>query len=461
MTSNNAKHWLTRDGHKNRRLLPVAGSAAALEPDPLSYLAIILIISAICPVDSQQYTNHLISKTAHTQYPRTTTSDIATMHGEVLHHLVRRGYEAMSDSESRQTMVAEVSAAQMLPLIITVLVFSFIVASVHYTLGGVVASLAMIEDRQSTVVEARTLAVDGKQDSDAPSDKARLIDEEVMVIKQTPLTSSIRNTLKHLTSIGGFRARWRGLGSALIYDLVRSLTVGFITMFVAAFTGLPVVARVFANIAANVLCARIHMVWTHAVISEPSTLTWSQRLGQTDRNMWRALALPAFVHSIAELATYGLPVAMFLFVGPDVTTGDMDNEHLLARGAMSLLAFVMLNVLILLPATVTRTRVEASFLPEESNTIVPFDRTFNGAVNMLALDTRAARKSLFIEAWRSFDMASRIRLVKFFVKQAAIELFFTVTAFIAVGAQAVALGLTAGGVVDSVGDGVVVSMDGM
>ncbi|KAI5257385.1 hypothetical protein E4T42_01067 [Aureobasidium subglaciale] len=384
------------------------------------------------------------------------------MHGEVLHHLVRRGYEAMSDSESRQTMVAEVSAAQMLPLILTVLLFSFIVASVHYTLGGVVASLAMIEDHQTAVVETRILAVDGKQDSDAPLDKARLIDEEVMVVKQTPLTSSIRNTLKHLTTIGGFRARWRGLGSALIYDVVRSLTVGFITMFVAAFTGLPVVARVFANIAANVLCARIHMVWTHAVISEPSTLTWSQRLGQTDRNMWRALALPAFVHSVAELATYGLPVAMFLFVGPDVTTGDgdMDNQHLLARGAMSLLAFVMLNILILLPATVTRTRIEASFLPEESNTIVPFDRTFNGSVNMLALDTRAARKSLFIEAWRSFDMASRIRLVKFLVKQAAIELFFTITAFIAVGAQAVALGLTASAI-DSVGDGVVVSMDGM
>ncbi|KAI5204682.1 hypothetical protein AUEXF2481DRAFT_190984 [Aureobasidium subglaciale EXF-2481] len=384
------------------------------------------------------------------------------MHGEVLHHLVRRGYEAMSDSESRQTMVAEVSAAQMLPLILTVLLFSFIVASVHYTLGGVVASLAMIEDHQTAVVETRILAVDGKQDSDAPLDKARLIDEEVMVVKQTPLTSSIRNTLKHLTTIGGFRARWRGLGSALIYDVVRSLTVGFITMFVAAFTGLPVVARVFANIAANVLCARIHMVWTHAVISEPSTLTWSQRLGQTDRNMWRALALPALVHSVAELATYGLPVAMFLFVGPDVTTGDgdMDNQHLLARGAMSLLAFVMLNILILLPATVTRTRIEASFLPEESNTIVPFDRTFNGSVNMLALDTRAARKSLFIEAWRSFDMASRIRLVKFFVKQAAIELFFTITAFIAVGAQAVALGLTASAI-DSVGDGVVVSMDGM
>ncbi|KAG9607474.1 hypothetical protein KCU77_g2614, partial [Aureobasidium melanogenum] len=374
------------------------------------------------------------------------------MHREVLHHLARRGYEAMSTTESRQTMTADVSPLEMLPLILTGALFAFLLASIRYTLGGVVASLAMIEDRQTAVVETRTLAVDEKEDPDAPLDKARLIDEEVMVINQTPLTSSIRNTLKHLTSIGGFRARWRGLGAALIYNLVHSLTVSFIAMFVAAFTGLPIVGRVFANIAANVLLARIHMVWTHTIISEPSSLSWSQRLAQTDRTMFRALALPTLVHSIAELATYGLPVAMFLFVGPEITS-DRENEQLLVRGATSLAAFILLNVLILLPATVTRTRIEASFLPEDTKTIVPFDRTFNGATNMIVLDSRAGRRSLFIEAWRSFDMASRIRLVKFFVKEAAIELFFSVSATIAIGAQVFALGLSK--------DSVAVTMDGM
>ena len=88
-----------------------------------------------------------------------------------------------------------------------------------------------------------------------------------------------------------------------------------------------------------------------------------------------------------------------------------------------------------------------------SKTIVPFDRTFNGAVNMLSLDSRAGRKSLFVEAWRSFDMASRIRLVKFFVKEAAIELFFSISATIAIGAQVVALGMYK--------DSVAVGMDGM
>jgi hypothetical protein len=304
------------------------------------------------------------------------------------------------------------------------------VPQIRYTLGGVVASLAMIEERQTTLVETRTVAVDEKE----ASDKTRLIDEEVMVITQTPLTSSIKNTLRHLTTIGGFRARYRGLACALVYNVVHSLVVNFISVAIAAFTGLPVVGRVIANIMAQVLCARIHMVWTHIVVSEPSTTSWTQRLSQTDRNVFRALALPAFVHAMAELATYGLPLAMFLFVGPEVA-GPNETEHMVCRAVISLVAFVMLNILILLPATVTRTRVEASFLPEADKTIVPFDRTFNGAVDMLSLDTRAGRKSLFVEAWRSFDMASRARLVRFFVKEAAIELFFSITAIAAISAQ--------------------------
>lgn len=52
------------------------------------------------------------------------------MHGEVLHHLVRRGYEAVSSSDSRETIVAEASALEMLPLILTGALFAFILASV-------------------------------------------------------------------------------------------------------------------------------------------------------------------------------------------------------------------------------------------------------------------------------------------------------------------------------------------
>lgn len=53
------------------------------------------------------------------------------MHREVLHHLARRGYEAMSTTESRQTITADFSALEMLPLILTGVLFAFTLASVR------------------------------------------------------------------------------------------------------------------------------------------------------------------------------------------------------------------------------------------------------------------------------------------------------------------------------------------
>lgn len=53
------------------------------------------------------------------------------MHGEVLHHLVRRGFEAVSINESGQTIVAEIDPIELLPIGLTVALFVFILASVR------------------------------------------------------------------------------------------------------------------------------------------------------------------------------------------------------------------------------------------------------------------------------------------------------------------------------------------
>jgi hypothetical protein len=60
------------------------------------------------------------------------------MHGEVLHHLARRGYQAMSTTESRQTIVAEIDPVEMIPIALTGALFVFILASVrrvHFNQG--------------------------------------------------------------------------------------------------------------------------------------------------------------------------------------------------------------------------------------------------------------------------------------------------------------------------------------
>ena len=71
-------------------------------------------------------------------------------------------------------------------------------------------------------------------------------------------------------------------------------------------------------------------------------------------------------------------------------------------------------VLIVIPADVTLKRVQASMLPEEDESIVPFDRTFAGKVKPEILGGSGAVSML--DAWKSFDKSARIRLMKLYLK---------------------------------------------
>ncbi|KAL1306129.1 hypothetical protein AAFC00_004243 [Neodothiora populina] len=322
---------------------------------------------------------------------------------------------------------AEVKPAEMIPIVLTIILFIVLYASVRYTLGEVVSTLAMIEQPQSTVTR-QTVDADSIE-PDAPLDKEekeRLIFEEEVVVKQEPLTRSIRKTIRHLHSVGGFSARWRGLGVSAAYHLAHSLCSNFIASFFHDFA----IVQAITYIVSSVLLARIHMTWTHVMISEPSPKPWFRRI-VSDAGVWRALILPSAVYATAQMTTIGLPVIAFV----TFTSGSGVANY--SQMWIGLLASVMvmlgLSLLVLLPASVTLTRIEASFLPEDETTIVPFDRTFGGAKN--------GSKSLFIEAWRSFDMSSRLRLIVFYVKMAAIQIMIVNVGIHAVMAETWILGM--------------------
>jgi len=102
---------------------------------------------------------------------------------------------------------------------------------------------------------------------------------------------------------------------------------------------------------------------------------------------------------------------------------DKQNCHMLALAALRLLAvpatLLFVAFAILLPATVTLTRIEALLLPEGRETIVPFDR--QAIVGDIDMTARGSSKKIFVSAWRSFDRASRWRLVKLYVKMVALQ----------------------------------------
>jgi len=192
-----------------------------------------------------------------------------------------------------------------------------------------------------------------------------------------------------------------------------------VNAFCTIFNPLPLVQAI-AYVVSSMILAKLHMTWTHVMVSKPSAKPWFKRMSG-DKQVGKALLLPSAVYAIAQILTFGLPMIAFAVF----TSGDSSSNCQVLGAIGSAITMLALSVLILLPASVTLTRIEASFLPEDEDTIVPFDRTLNGAkpspVSLDGEQTPAGAKSLFIEAWRSFDMSSRLRLIKFYVKMVGVQ----------------------------------------
>jgi hypothetical protein len=88
---------------------------------------------------------------------------------------------------------------------------------------------------------------------------------------------------------------------------------------------------------------------------------------------------------------------------------------MLVMGIPALLAFI-----ISIPARVIFIRVAASMLPEEDETIVPFDRSFGGKVHPQIVG--GSGHIGLLDAWTTFDWAARVRFAKVLGKTIAIEL---------------------------------------
>ncbi len=283
---------------------------------------------------------------------------------------------------------------------------------------------------------ATAFTVDSTDELDAPlldqkPEDAKAIETDLFLVKQKPITSSMRSAVKHLKARGGRLARFRGFHVALIYHIALSVGTNFMTsLFGSPFGGLT---RPLAFIVVSVVLARIHMTWTHIIISNPSEKRWYRRI--VSRKATRNIMIPTAVFAIAQLSLC-LPVLMLS------TAGDMwqspssygyEKEYAqkfaLFQVAAAAIAFIVIIVLVVIPADVTLKRVQASMLPEEDEAIVPFDRTFGGKVVPEILGGSGA-VSMF-DAWKTFDRSARVRLLKLYAKILLVQ-FVTTILFIMV-----------------------------
>jgi len=336
----------------------------------------------------------------------------------VIPTLVRRGFEAHAsmtkDGDSPRQIELPTWGALMLAA--TAFFFAGVLFMIEYTFGRILPTLLMIESPQEAILFEPLPT----EDPDST-----IKDPEQAQVKAKPITASFRSTIRLLQSVGGFRARFRGLA---IY-IATAFAVNSVGGFLSVFPLLRIFPRPFWNGVATVLCATLSLAWTHIVISEPSPKTWFRRLPAL--RMWKKVAAPTAVLAIAEQLSVYLPIYLAIVTG--ITDQKPEDVANMTGGQRTAMAFqgigififgLVLAFLIVIPANVTLTRVQASLLSDAEETIVPFDRSFGGKVIPEIVGGTGVIGML--DAWKTFDWASRIRLIKTYVKVFAMQFAVTI-----------------------------------
>lgn len=213
----------------------------------------------------------------------------------------------------------------------------------------------------------------------------------------------------------------------LVYALLHSLvTNALISIMPAVDMTIPYLSAVLSA----VLLARLTLTWTHVVISEPSDKRWFRRI--PGLKAWLSIIPATALWATAEQLTVALPTVLFDAFGlarwsqTPGSIGDVDEatrKTIVMQYVAVFAVAIGTAVLILVPATVTLKRVQASLLPEEDESIVPFDRTFDGKV--VPEIVGGTGKLSIMDAWKTFEWAARIRLLKVYLKTFAMQVALT------------------------------------
>ncbi|KAJ5779862.1 hypothetical protein N7457_007582 [Penicillium paradoxum] len=340
--------------------------------------------------------------------------------------LVRRGSEIAFAHMQPETK--EPHGGLVALFVISGLLLSFAFWAIEYTYGMVIATLATIEDTNPDIY----VRIAADLDPTKPIDEE---DPELLAASPPkPITSKLRTAVKHLRSRAGFWSRFRGMSMFMAYASAR--------LFLSSWV--PVNSFVYQAVVQSfmgVLLATWQMAWVHIVISEPSPKRFYQRI--PSYKTWIKIAPAAALQEVLIGVTFFLPMAVANFAGWLDVSGDLEVPPIVA-----IYRFVGVSVvpaifafLISIPARVIFVRVAASMLPEEDETIVPFDRSFGGKVSPAI--TGGSGKIGLMDAWTTFDWAARVRFAKIIGKTFAMQVALGVITALVLGAQIFAMYKTA------------------
>jgi len=294
-------------------------------------------------------------------------------------------------------------------------------------------ALAMVEAPEVVVPAPWT---DKKDDNSEQAPRVRTNHER-------SITASLRRTIAHLYRVGGVPTLCRGIAVHVCSD------IGMIVVAMPAYVlykkafdddlGLDlsterdigqelghVAWETAVTIFAGVVFASMNTAWVHIVISQPTLRIWWRRLPPYLTTL-RATFVPMVYQSVSGiLVNQFTPIVLKHVLGLGAkritTDGTFSSRNILLT--LIWLFVSILNWLACVPVNVAVTRIQASLLPEEEETIVPFDRSFgtngsNGLRPGLLAESRGALS--FREAWRSVTWSEMRRLFIFSAKILAVQ----------------------------------------
>ncbi|KAF4997402.1 hypothetical protein FGRMN_3893 [Fusarium graminum] len=275
---------------------------------------------------------------------------------------------------------------------------------INYTFEKVFPVLAVVEDEKPPVYDP--LPVEPLANDDMPKPAATR--SATIAGQGRPITSSFRSTWSLLRSTGGFRALFRGLPCYIVQ--------GFVTAFInlIIYTMVPY-SFVLSHLIGSLLCVQLSTAWVHIVITPASRARFWSRLPPfmtTFSATWRPTVIYWAASQIVGMGTVGI---MYL-LGYEQST---DVQGLGSLGGILIVACV-LQVAVQIPAYVVLVRVQASLLPPDADTIIPFDRSFNGRIEPVVVG--GLGYATVRDAWSSFSKSAWRRIVMLSVKIAAVSI---------------------------------------
>jgi hypothetical protein len=266
--------------------------------------------------------------------------------------------------------------------------------------------------------------------------------------KSAYLTSSIRATIRHLNAEAGDLSMFRGIGSAsAIYLTIIPLSfcLDFIAHKLPLIKKSDRIAEGFAtHITALISCQMIATL-LHVCISKPRYKFWFRRMPLTWfgvlRKAWLAILLDVLADDVVEAAFY--------YLTPDVkrdpniidTRGEKQVFQLSNGPLVNISIAVILwaifkcmlrsqikplvRLLFLRPFETISTRVNASMLRDDEDPVIPMDRSFQGRPQTGGILQHQHEPLSFIQAARTIDKNTYIRLVKLKFKLHVIESVIT------------------------------------